>query len=119
MISLAGNSLLAAQMYGNAGTQVGVRTDAPSRRPDFEQAAKEARNINSRPEKARSFPVDRVELRQTSEAPQPAPLSEETALIAQEAGEVAVDDSSRFAREAPGTEVRYFEMPGSRLDITV
>jgi len=115
VVSQIGNSLLAAQMYDSAAAQKAARS-AAVRRPDFEEAAKEARELNSRPEKARSFPVDRVDLRATEEAL----LTEETAFAVQEeAQEAAADSASRFAREAPGTEVRRYELPGSRLDISI
>lgn len=116
MISQAGSSLLAAQIYGSAANQVSARNDAPVRRPDFEQAAKEARDLKATATPARSFPVDRVELRQMDESP----LAKETALALQEeAASSEVEDARRFAREAPGTEPRYLEAPGSRLDISV
>ena len=112
-------------MYGSAGAQTSARTDAPARRPDFEQAAREARDLKASPEKTRSFPVDRVELRQTTEAP----LTQDTARAVQEQSvardveaanrRLEEEDTSRFAREAPGTAQRTFEVPGSRLDITI
>ncbi len=119
MISQAGNSLLAAQIYGSAANQASARSDAPARRADFDQAAKEAHDLKATSTPARSFPVDRVELRQAKDAP----FTEETALALQEEVDAEdadnAQDAQRFSREAPGTEARYFEAPGSRLDITI